>query len=344
MHTQRNTIIQTVKTIVLAVILSIGISYAYAWVAPTALPPGGNVGAPINTEASAQKKIGGLTVGSLTTAGAVNATSTITETLRVAAGTPAAGKVLVSDAAGNASWATAPTSAEADTLESVVTRGAATDKTITVGSIRSNGFVRSTLNGFMFPDGTVQKTTARPTRSVGSMPSDVLPWEQVVDNTFAGGGTDGLNTSPIGYYTLRQDKSVLGIRIRRPGILTSRNYGVCVAQINTDFSAAVGNSVSPFSALASQTILNYTINWTEYDRYTAGDSMHSWLFGGVLYGVFLNGSCATTGGGGGSCTQSYNKPIGVDYIEPGGTLYFVQQQYGRPSRSSRCAIDVLYAY
>ncbi|KKS58205.1 MAG: PE-PGRS family protein [Candidatus Nomurabacteria bacterium GW2011_GWA2_42_41] len=58
-------IIQALKIIALALVLSFGISYVYAWTAPTVTPPGGNVSAPINTSATAQYKDGALGVGGL---------------------------------------------------------------------------------------------------------------------------------------------------------------------------------------------------------------------------------------------------------------------------------------
>lgn len=61
-----NQIFSAIKVTTLALILSFGISSVYAWIAPTATPPSGNVSAPINTSATAQTKTGGLTVGSIT--------------------------------------------------------------------------------------------------------------------------------------------------------------------------------------------------------------------------------------------------------------------------------------
>jgi hypothetical protein len=80
MKNQKN-IAQTLKIIALAVALSFGLSYVYAWTAPTSLPPGGNTSAPINTATSTQIKSGALgvtnfvansvTVGGTPNAGAV---------------------------------------------------------------------------------------------------------------------------------------------------------------------------------------------------------------------------------------------------------------------------------
>ncbi|MDO8241274.1 MAG: hypothetical protein Q7T51_04835 [Candidatus Moranbacteria bacterium] len=92
----------------LAFIIFIGLSISNAWVAPSATPPGGNLGAPINTSNIGQTKIGGLI---LNTGGAVNGLtvqsgSTILKgALQITSGAPGAGKVLTSDASGNASWA-----------------------------------------------------------------------------------------------------------------------------------------------------------------------------------------------------------------------------------------------
>ena len=55
------------KVSVLAVVISFGLSYAFAWTAPTATPPTGNVSAPINTGAGLQTKYGNLTVANLGT-------------------------------------------------------------------------------------------------------------------------------------------------------------------------------------------------------------------------------------------------------------------------------------
>lgn len=110
-------------------VLSLGLSYVYAWTAPTANPPLGNVSAPINTSATAQTKVGALTVSAMITGKSfvdadnldltnpayfikptgmstfwdVTVVGTTTTTgLRVPGGT--AGQALISDANGNATW------------------------------------------------------------------------------------------------------------------------------------------------------------------------------------------------------------------------------------------------
>ncbi|MDD5152541.1 MAG: hypothetical protein PHS95_00865 [Candidatus Pacebacteria bacterium] len=57
-------ILQTTKIITLAVILSLGLSYVYAWTAPTQTAPAGNVSAPLNTSGTDQTKLGSLSFAS----------------------------------------------------------------------------------------------------------------------------------------------------------------------------------------------------------------------------------------------------------------------------------------
>ena len=71
---------QALKIIILAVILSIGVTYVYAWTGPTLTAPNGNVSAPINVGATSQAKAGGLGVtnflaDSVTVGSTVNSSS-----------------------------------------------------------------------------------------------------------------------------------------------------------------------------------------------------------------------------------------------------------------------------
>ncbi len=52
--------IQTSKILLTAVVLSLGVSYVYAWTAPTDAPPAGNTPEPINVGSVAQDKDGVL--------------------------------------------------------------------------------------------------------------------------------------------------------------------------------------------------------------------------------------------------------------------------------------------
>ncbi|MDD5152610.1 MAG: hypothetical protein PHS95_01250, partial [Candidatus Pacebacteria bacterium] len=57
-------ILQTTKIITLAVFLTLGLSYVYAWTAPTQTAPTGNVSAPLNTSGTDQTKLGSLSFAS----------------------------------------------------------------------------------------------------------------------------------------------------------------------------------------------------------------------------------------------------------------------------------------
>ncbi len=60
-----NTIKELTKTIIVAMILIAGVSLVSAWTAPTQIPPGGNVSAPVNVGALSQYKSGAFGVGGL---------------------------------------------------------------------------------------------------------------------------------------------------------------------------------------------------------------------------------------------------------------------------------------
>lgn len=64
----KDTVINNIKIVGLALILAVGMSYAFAWTAPTATPPANNVSAPINTSVNAQLKNGPLGVNGYFTA------------------------------------------------------------------------------------------------------------------------------------------------------------------------------------------------------------------------------------------------------------------------------------
>lgn len=58
-------IFSAIKVSALAITLSLGMSYVYAWTAPVISPPGGNAVAPVNLSATGQTKDGDLTVANL---------------------------------------------------------------------------------------------------------------------------------------------------------------------------------------------------------------------------------------------------------------------------------------
>lgn len=90
----RNQLLNATKVVMLAVILSFGLSYAIAWTAPATTPPGGNVDAPINTGSTAQTKAGNLTVSGLD----LNAGS-ITNIWSIAANSISAGTITLTGTA-----------------------------------------------------------------------------------------------------------------------------------------------------------------------------------------------------------------------------------------------------
>ena len=107
MNTIKTKTLQTVKIILLALILATGLQYvsAASWLAPTSAPPAGNTAAPINEGVNGQTKDGGLTVG---------LANNVSLGFRVAhggvrfdspsLGAPTSGYVLKSDGAGNVTW------------------------------------------------------------------------------------------------------------------------------------------------------------------------------------------------------------------------------------------------
>ncbi len=56
-------IIQTLKILLAAAVLSMGISYVYAWTAPPQAPPAGNTPAPLDSGGTPQYKTGKLSIG-----------------------------------------------------------------------------------------------------------------------------------------------------------------------------------------------------------------------------------------------------------------------------------------
>jgi len=78
--------------VMVGLILGVSLQFVRAWTEPTDAPPGGNIGAPINTSAIYQIKAGILGVVGL-----------VANSFQMPTGA-GAGKVLTSDAAGTGSW------------------------------------------------------------------------------------------------------------------------------------------------------------------------------------------------------------------------------------------------
>lgn len=105
-------IAQSLKVVFLAIILSFGISYVFAWASPTVAPTGGNDSmAPLNTSLLPQTKSGNLTLNALgitnTSAGALNVLGGGYFGGNVGIGTPMPGARLESKAPTTGSYNTA---------------------------------------------------------------------------------------------------------------------------------------------------------------------------------------------------------------------------------------------
>ncbi len=110
-----NKIKSTLLHVVILVAVLVGVPYVYGWTAPTGAPPNDNVSAPVNVSATTQTKAGALVVA---TDFISNTISTNALTLPTGAG---AGKVLTSDASGNASWGNSTSSIPTCATGEVVT-------------------------------------------------------------------------------------------------------------------------------------------------------------------------------------------------------------------------------
>ena len=108
-----NKIKQSILAIVIGLVLSAGVSYAYStWVGPTVNPPGNNTDTPINTGSGDQTKMGGLVIGDpllgLDIKGASNFMGTAQFTASqpmIIASNASKGKVLTAeDSTGKVSW------------------------------------------------------------------------------------------------------------------------------------------------------------------------------------------------------------------------------------------------
>ena len=108
-------LVNGLKNVIVIVLLSCGALGVMAYSDPTATPPNGDVAAPINVSSASQTKSGNFTVLGVLIAGGVHSLTDVnvdgkvmTGTLAVTGGAPAVGKVLTSDASGNATWQAVP--------------------------------------------------------------------------------------------------------------------------------------------------------------------------------------------------------------------------------------------
>ncbi len=85
-----------IKTIITSLVLFAGVPVALAWTAAPSNPPSNNTPAPLNVSISNQNKLGKLGLGGLAVFGK----------FQLIDGSEGAGKVLISDAEGKATWST----------------------------------------------------------------------------------------------------------------------------------------------------------------------------------------------------------------------------------------------
>jgi len=160
------------------IVLGISLQFVRAWVEPTVAPPGGNIGAPINTGGSTQLKKGYLGVGDNSTAGVPNFLLTTTGTA-TGIGTTQHSIFGPYDAAGGDQGSlyigvgrSAGKSGDNRNNFIVYNHGCSggnckvpsialhADYTYMGGDVRAEGSIHSTSGGFRFPDGTLQTTAA----------------------------------------------------------------------------------------------------------------------------------------------------------------------------------------
>lgn len=119
-----NKIFSSLKVIALAVVLSFGLSYVYAWTAPTVAPTGGNVSAPLNTSATTQTKAGSLVLDLTSKTGAAGR-----DALIINASTDNANGVILANKPEIAFWNTI-----ANTPANIYAKGAKFDGNVGIGT------------------------------------------------------------------------------------------------------------------------------------------------------------------------------------------------------------------
>ena len=211
--------IQPLKVITLALILSVGISYVSAWTAPSATPPSSNVAAPVNVSSTAQIKTGDFSAWNLISNGVVTNNAVVTNSIAgntvatnnlVVATGAAAGKVLTSDATGNATWQI-PASSGVTSL--TAGSGISLSGSTGVVTVSSTGGGKTGLQGLFYPLRGMSISCGFPgsTAQVGSASVDangnitlgayhkkfLFAWDYCTGVSSCGGGfaSDGFTTT-----------------------------------------------------------------------------------------------------------------------------------------------------
>lgn len=156
--------------------LALSINYLSAWTGPTALPPGNNTAAPLNTLGTAQVKNGNLSVGLSTNTTAnlgftvygsqyTNGTVSASGNAGGVAGNGVVGTagsagyhgVIGTSGGGSGSYGVEGVG-QGGTYYGLLGRSDGYSF-VGNGEVYNQGIVRSTTGGFAFPDGTVQTTS-----------------------------------------------------------------------------------------------------------------------------------------------------------------------------------------
>ncbi len=159
----KKNIINSTKTLVLAVILATGVSYLFAWTGPTATPPGNNTAAPLSVATSSQTKMGPLI---LNYANLVTPGLEVLGGIQIVDGTQGVGKVLRSDANGVSSWVATSSLGISGGSSGVSQITAGTRVTVTpsggTGNVTVNSSATGTIGGGCYETSSDQTIDTNP--------------------------------------------------------------------------------------------------------------------------------------------------------------------------------------
>ena len=232
----RKEILSGIKMIIIALVLGIGTSYIFAyttWTAPTAVAPGNNVDAPLNVTATAQTKLGPLVVNGVNNTGTEGSivpngfaafgqsifqafnptgvtgipvavtigTTSSPSTIQIVDGNQGAGKVLTSDANGNATWQPTPVNNVATVNDPLATISFVSSQ---IGSLQADqGKTYTVYNRYQSTDGCTDANDDR-VWCYSNQTNDYAP--TVIYNSSAQFGTIG-NANGVWF---RADTTTLG--------------------------------------------------------------------------------------------------------------------------------------
>ena len=167
--TLKKDLINTLKILIAAIILSFGISVAYAqWVAPTEAPPGGNVAAPVNVGGTLQIKTGALGVAAFTADGAWFE-GDVTSTGKVTANDVSAGSAVFSGGVTANSLSAVSAAFSGGVTANSVSAGSGTfSGNITASSVVLSAVTRNSWSGMVIGGGVDEDTNGPSCKSWGA--------------------------------------------------------------------------------------------------------------------------------------------------------------------------------